>query len=607
MTRTSRAWLAFFALVVACDDESPAPAPALVAELAAAGARAQTFVPEFAPLYTAILSDADSDWLARVAPELEVVEASATALPGMKAFARPLVVLTDQAALEERTWERLLARGAREVELDEELPAGRRLFVLRSVTGGPLPMTAQPATYTALRDQKRAVFHPSDGGGRAWIEASVDVRAGEPGTWELVFEAGPLGIAAGGSLFLQTSPFWGWHDRPQTTNPRAPGYTRIESAAEGVELVTREFGELLRIEIKGRPLGPGERVHMTYGAGRLGARADTYAERGERLWVAVDGDGDGQRKVLADSPRFDISPREPARLVLTLPSTARPGDRVRLRACVLDASLNTGVEVEAEVTFNDWPTELGLEPKAAFASGERGRMAIEIGPVERGVHVLEATVELADGRVLEGRSNPLKVSESGPLIRWGDLHGHTNYSDGTGLPEDYFVYARDVAGIDVVALTDHDDWGLLPMSEHPWMWDENRALVRRFHDPGNFVTLLGFEWTNWIYGHRHVLYFGDEGEVLSSLDERYDTPTELWGALRGQAAITIPHHSAGLPVLDRLDRCARPGSRARRRGDLGARHERGRGCAVARSGRPARQLRSRCDRARVPLRDHRQR
>jgi hypothetical protein len=60
--------------------------------------------------------------------------------------------------------------------------------------------------------------------------------------------------------------------------------------------------------------------------------------------------------------------------------------------------------------------------------------------------------------------------------------------------------------------------------------------------------LLGFEWTSWVHGHRHVLYFGDEGEVFSSIDPRYDEPRELWDALRSRDAMTIAHHSAGAPV-----------------------------------------------------------
>ena len=62
------------------------------------------------------------------------------------------------------------------------------------------------------------------------------------------------------------------------------------------------------------------------------------------------------------------------------------------------------------------------------------------------------------------------------------------------------------------------------------------------------MTLLGFEWTSWLHGHRHVLYFADEGPLVSSLDEATDDPAELWKALRGQPALTFAHHSAGGPV-----------------------------------------------------------
>jgi len=62
------------------------------------------------------------------------------------------------------------------------------------------------------------------------------------------------------------------------------------------------------------------------------------------------------------------------------------------------------------------------------------------------------------------------------------------------------------------------------------------------------VTLLGFEWTNWVYGHRHVLYFGDDGPVIDSVAAASDTPAELWAALDGISALTIAHHPAGGPI-----------------------------------------------------------
>ena len=87
-----------------------------------------------------------------------------------------------------------------------------------------------------------------------------------------------------------------------------------------------------------------------------------------------------------------------------------------------------------------------------------------------------------------------------------------------------------------------------PYPTDPELWNEIRAQTRRFHAPGRFVTLLGFEWTSWIHGHRHVLYFGDDGPVIDSVAEATDTPAELWQALGDRPALTIPHHPAGGPI-----------------------------------------------------------
>jgi hypothetical protein len=137
------------------------------------------------------------------------------------------------------------------------------------------------------------------------------------------------------------------------------------------------------------------------------------------------------------------------------------------------------------------------------------------------------------------------VASDGKNIFWGDFHGHTSLSDGTGTVEDYFTFARDVSALDVVAITDHDHWGMLQLDEHPEFWEETKTQTRRFHQPGRFVTLLGYEWTSWIHGHRHVLYFEDDGEIYSSISPNYETPTQLWDALRGKPALTFAHHSAG--------------------------------------------------------------
>ncbi|HKA14697.1 MAG TPA: CehA/McbA family metallohydrolase [Myxococcota bacterium] len=411
----------------------------------------------------------------------------------------------------------------------------------------PGPPTARWDVVDLMRDGAAAPRHPADGGGRARLVRDPDQPAyttrATADRFRIVYEAGPLGVATGGSVQLQVSPFWGW-STPQVSDPDAPGFTEIHPSAPDIAVTAKTLDEqLLGIQVTGRPLVAGDRLEIVYGAGPARALTDRYAERDSRFWIAVDGDGDGVRAFLPDSPAIDVRAGPPAALLVTLPSVARPGEKVRVVLAVVDAALDTDVAFAGDAEFVDPPAGLALPRSVHFDGSEGGRRAVEAIAREPGTYRLE--VKAGE---LRAQSNPLIVSAEGPRVLWGDLHGHSAFSDGTGLPEDYFTYARDVSALDVVALTDHDHWGILPLAEHPELWREIRVQTRRFHAPGRFVTLLGFEWTSWIYGHRHVLYFTDDGPVIDSVAEGTDTPAELWQALGDRPAITVPHHPAGGPI-----------------------------------------------------------
>jgi len=402
-------------------------------------------------------------------------------------------------------------------------------------------------TVHMLRLDLEAKRHAADGGGKAWLkdpEKGTTAVAGRAGRWTIVYEAGPLGVAEGGMIFLQVSPFWGW-SAPQTDYPHFPGFVRASTTAEGVDLAIEiPDRHLMAVRITGRALREGERVEIVYGAGDAGAIADRFAERDSPLWIAVDGDGDGVRKILEDSPKIDVGPGPPARFVVTIPTTARPGQKVRMTLAFLDAIGNAGCPVEGAVAWQEPPGGLDLPASVAFEKGDLGRKAIEFTAREEGVYRLRA----AGPGGLTAESNPMVVSPDAPRVLWGDLQIHSNFSDGSGVPEDIYLYARDVAALDVAVLTDHDHWGMLFLDDHASLWEEIRRQAKRFHEPGRFVTFLGFEWTNWVHGHRHVIYPGDDGKVFSSIDPSYETPTQFWDALQGSNAITIAHHTAGDPV-----------------------------------------------------------
>ena len=407
-----------------------------------------------------------------------------------------------------------------------------------------LSPSARPEILEELRADLAAPRHAADGGGRAWIEAGDDARAGSFGSWTLVFEAGELGIAEGGAVYLQVSPFWGW-STPQTESPTAPGYTVVSTGADGVELDSRTAGnQLLIIRIGGRALAAGERVRIIYGAGPIGARTDHYAERDSMFWFAVDGDGDGIRALIAESPRVRILAGEPARLAVRIPSTAAVGEPLRGSVAVLDVAANAAafrgeIALASEAPGLDVPSHVSVE-------GSGGHATFDLVAREAGIFRVSASV----GSDMAAVSNPILVAERPPRVLWADLHGHSGLSDGTGTPAEYFSYARDVAALDAVALTDHDHWGMQPLARHPEIWQQILEETRRFHAPGEFITLPGYEWTSWTHGHRHVLYFDGEEDagLYDSVDEAFDHPRELWEALGDRQALTFAHHSAGGPV-----------------------------------------------------------
>ena len=385
-------------------------------------------------------------------------------------------------------------------------------------------------------------------------------------------EVGEPGIAEGGSLFVLADPFWFWSE-VQTSDPEAPGYTTAtlaarpgsEPSSNPVRLVPSERTGGFRVE--GRALEAGERIDIVYGAGSAGAVVDRYAERGAEIRIGLDADGDGQRAWLPETVAVDIAAGEPAELVAFGPAELAPGERFEISLALVDAAGNhalwpaatLAVEGESRAGFEVLSLPAAtLVPAAGI--GPRESVAAAADAPHRAVLVAPLLAPGAEGTLrlrVRGRGPlerfatdlpPIVVRKASTHLIWADLHGHTRYSDGSGTPDDYFRYARDVARLDAVALTDHDHWGIDPLDESPERQAEILALTKAYHAPGRFVTLQGYEWTSWLHGHRHVLSFDDELRLLSSLDPATDRPDELWAALRGKPVLTFAHHSAGDPI-----------------------------------------------------------
>jgi len=84
-------------------------------------------------------------------------------------------------------------------------------------------------------------------------------------------------------------------------------------------------------------------------------------------------------------------------------------------------------------------------------------------------------------------------SIGGYNVYYGQLHSHTNISDGQGSPSEAYAYARDTAGLDFFSVADHDYW-FDDMTQADWETLKNTANC--YNDDGTYVTFWGFEWTS---------------------------------------------------------------------------------------------------------------
>ncbi|MCK4545914.1 MAG: CehA/McbA family metallohydrolase [Candidatus Eisenbacteria sp.] len=136
------------------------------------------------------------------------------------------------------------------------------------------------------------------------------------------------------------------------------------------------------------------------------------------------------------------------------------------------------------------------------------------------------------------RSHAIKAEGEEYHLYWGDLHNHSELSDGRQPLDHCFALARDVYALDFVCMADHD----ANVTEGKWRLTQ--AISSIMNEPGRFVTLAGYEssyrWARAGAGHRNIVHPGDEGAICH-YREGFTLP-ELLHCVRTNKGIAIPHH-----------------------------------------------------------------
>jgi len=387
-------------------------------------------------------------------------------------------------------------------------------------------------------------------------------RVGDFGTWKVKYTVGKDGIKIGSAIKIQFPN--GWYASPwpegklkniQFSDPTSNHYAgvnlsrpeceaKLSIVREGIDGQHDRYGRSFVISIQEHPLQPDDKVTLTY--------ANTFAPTTSELQqiaVAIDVSGNGQFEPVSQFPALHILPEKPAELRVISESQATIGIPTRITVIGLDQFLNATGLYHGTAHFTSDDSTASLPSDYTFSKEDKGQKTFTIVFNDPGIHRIKVSEDsyLAPHGL---QSNPINVADnfSKLNIYWGDLHSHSNNSkDGTGEAETAFTYARDISVLDFYALTDHGagDWtrdGKFWKGVTPSEWQENKELVKRYNEPGKFVTFLACEWSGVSpYGHHNIFYRNPEGKPFGR--DKYLKIEDIWSLLKSGDAFTVPHHT----------------------------------------------------------------
>lgn len=179
--------------------------------------------------------------------------------------------------------------------------------------------------------------------------------------------------------------------------------------------------------------------------------------------------------------------------------------------------------------------------RGGVLTARRGRKGIQVQafdePAGGAPELRPVAAELADQRANLSHG----PTWSGPRVLFGDIQQHSAHSDGVGSADEAYLRARYRYGDDFAALTDHESF--LGKRIGPGEWSYLQAVTDRHDEPGEFATIVAYEWTGKAYpgpGHK-CIYLPGPGFPIISRDE-VPRGRDIVARIAAQGAFTGPHH-----------------------------------------------------------------
>lgn len=351
--------------------------------------------------------------------------------------------------------------------------------------------------------------------GTATITPDGNFEAGSYASFTLTYTAGLYGIDDSGSLRV-CFRFASDQSSPQFDDPKGANYTTVE-ASNGAVLQTRwdpkanvrPWDRTLWIKVVKGYLTEGETITIRFGVteqGGPGMRLQTFCEDTFEFRVLADPIATFNFQPLPDQPMISIVPGKPERYIAVLPTRRRVDQEFALKMKGEDKWGNPSNQCDTTLTIEADGDINGLPDSVTFTPGDF-KMEIPGLTVSKPGRV-SIRLKDGDGNVV-AESNPLVIENTDLIHYWGDMHGQTEETIGTGSADQYFTFARELAFVDACAHQGND----FQITDE--FWAELNRLTAEHDRPGEYVALPGYEWSgNTSLGGDRNIYFPTDDRII---------------------------------------------------------------------------------------------
>ncbi len=404
--------------------------------------------------------------------------------------------------------------------------------------------------------------------GSAKLLTTNEVVAGSVITMILEYTVGKYGLDDSGNIMIARRSVSDWEGAKD--DPKGFGYTTVSTDGDAIlqakpGVYQRPFHNAFVIKVRDGSLKEGDKITVTFGdtsKGSPGTRVQSFRETEHEIKVLVD-PLNTNRFEEVDPIFVNVKPGSYDHMQVVVPSQATVGERFSATVRVLDMWGNPCEEFEDEVELyieNLENSEYEAPQNVKLTNKSGGFVKVDgIKIMKEGTYFLSAVCKT---KKLAALSNGLKCGEKNEYkLLWGDAHGQTSFTVGTGSLDEYFSFGKGPAALDFSGWQGND------LEITTAKWEKVKEATKAYNNPGEFVTLLGYEWSGNTPGggDHNIYYLGDEADFYphstwtsalygqSNDNCRYPI-SELWEEFRGRKDVmAIPHIGGRAGSLDYFD------------------------------------------------------